>query len=284
MTPEEMNQFIIQFNEISYLRQRKKLFHYPNFICVGAGRCGTSSVYKYLSEHPEVYMSPIKEINYFGIRDIETNKNGITFSEYSYYFLGKQETQVCVGEISPAYLTLPESALQIKELLKDVKILIFLRDPIERAISQYKHHVNQHQQKDINEYFINGLKKRSTMKHHEYRFQWFDPAKNIAQSMYSEGVQQYLELFGSNLVKIMRYDDLKNTPSLFLDNLCDFLQINQDDSSKTLSKENSSSNELTVNTKLNHEVKNQLLELFKPDLANLDKMTGLETELWLDKY
>ncbi len=285
MNTEELNQFIIQFDQISLFRQRNKILRKPNFIGVGAGRCGTTSIYQYLNDHPDVYMSPVKEINYFGIRNLERNQYGLSFREYLYYFLAA-ENQKCVGEISPAYLTTPGTASLIKEKLGEVKILITLRDPIDRAISQYKHHLEKHKIADINEYFEKGLQVILNQKQENFQYNWFHPAKNIMQSVYSEGVKLYINQFGKDNVFIVTYDQIKKDDGFYvLERLCHFLELEH--MKIELSKANSSSHSCSQDVQFNKISKNtqtELLDLFSQDLIKLDSLTGLNTKQWVEKY
>lgn len=281
MDSKELEQFILKFDTVALYKQRNKILNKPNFIGVGAGRCGTTSLYQYLATHKDVYMSPVKEINYFGIRDIETNEYGITFREYLYYFLGA-ENQKCIGEISPVYLTISESASRIKEKLGNIKILITIREPIERMVSQYKHHFEQHQIDDINKYCQEGLRVFKDCKQDKYKHNWFHPAKNIMQSLYFEGVKRYLEWFGKENVLIITYDRLKENSEAVLSEINQFLDIEKIE--KQLDKANSSLKKEDKNLRIETEVTRELVRIFSEDLKNLDAITGLNTISWLKKY
>lgn len=281
MDNKELEQFILQFDAAALYKQRNKILNKPNFIGVGAGRCGTTSLYQYLAAHKDVYMSPVKEINYFGIRNLKTNKYGINFREYLYYFLGAKNEK-CIGEISPVYLTIPESASLINEKLGNIKILITVRDPIERMISQYKHHLDRHQINDLNEYCEKGLRVFKDHEEKKYQFNWFHPAKNIMQSIYYEGVKTYLQQFGKSNVLIITYDQLRDSSKVVLKEINQFLDI--ENIEQDLDKTNSSPKDRDKNLHLSKEIIKYLLEKFSEDLVKLDDLTGLKTINWLDKY
>ena len=114
----------------------------PNFIIIGAQRCGTTSLYDYLCQHPQIIPSPVKELFYFD--DYYTRPD----TWYRSFFPRKREVEklekgliarVITGEASPSYFFHPYAARRIKETLPDVKLLLVLRDPIERAYSHYNH-------------------------------------------------------------------------------------------------------------------------------------------------
>ena len=105
----------------------------PNFLIVGAGKSGTTSLYEYLNQHPDIYLSPVKEPCYFSDgnpRFVRSN------DEYEALFDGRT-TEKAIGEASASYLYDPEAPKKIQELLNKVKIIIMLRNPVDRAYSQW---------------------------------------------------------------------------------------------------------------------------------------------------
>jgi hypothetical protein len=133
----------------------------PNFFIVGAARSGTTSVARYLEEHPQVYMSPIKEPSYFA-RDIipslqpanwsrnqrglkrylngpmRERRGGCILDWESYLKLfGNVTREIAIGEASTIYLISPKAPLDIRAAIPDARILIMLRSHVERAFSTY---------------------------------------------------------------------------------------------------------------------------------------------------
>lgn len=111
----------------------------PNFIIIGAMKCGTSSLYHYLQLHPELGMSEIKEVDYF-VAENNFNK-GVEW--YESQFKGDFKKY---GEASPNYSKahyfegVPE---RMHDLLPDVKLIYLVRDPIERIVSHYMHNYSE---------------------------------------------------------------------------------------------------------------------------------------------
>ena len=118
----------------------------PNFIIIGAARAGTTSLYAYLSQHPQIFMSPIKETRFFAYEGPDTktflgrpNPNIFpitTLEEYRALF-EPAKSELAIGEASPIYLESPVAAQRIKQLLPEAKILAILRNPADRAFSDY---------------------------------------------------------------------------------------------------------------------------------------------------
>lgn len=120
----------------------------PNFIVIGAAKAGTTALYWYLAEHPGIFMSPMKETNFlaFGVDesgallygDPELHKFPITTrDEYEALFLEAGDA-TAIGEASPIYLECPQVPQRIETLIPSAKIICGLRNPVDRAYSDYQ--------------------------------------------------------------------------------------------------------------------------------------------------
>ena len=124
----------------------------PNFLLIGAAKAGTTSLWSYLAQHPEVYLPENKEPNYFAFADAQPNCVGpapahvihelllkfsvTTWPEYLALFQGRTD-QKAVGEASVRYLYVPEAAARIHERLPEVRLIAVLREPVSRLYSHY---------------------------------------------------------------------------------------------------------------------------------------------------
>jgi hypothetical protein len=109
----------------------------PDFVVIGAMKAGTTSLFEYLRAHPDVYMSPLKEVDYF-VRELNWSR-GIEW--YARQFR-RGEGVRAVGEASPSYTKYPEYAgvpERMTRLLPDARLIYLVRDPIERIRSHYQH-------------------------------------------------------------------------------------------------------------------------------------------------
>lgn len=114
----------------------------PSFIIIGAQRCGTTSLYDYLCQHPQIIPSPVKELFYFD------DYFGRPETWYRSFFPREGECRrladrlghpVITGEASPSYFFHPYAPGRIARTLPDVKLILVLRNPVERAYSHYNH-------------------------------------------------------------------------------------------------------------------------------------------------
>ena len=107
---------------------------WPNFFIVGAAKAGTTSLYQYLKQIPGIYMSPVKEPHYFSRRVIPDDHHYRPIRDKEKYLslFKKVNNEKVVGEASPTYLRDPEAPRLIHQVSPNARILISLRDPIER--------------------------------------------------------------------------------------------------------------------------------------------------------
>jgi hypothetical protein len=270
MDRKEVDRLVVEFDKLSQVKLKREILVKPSFIGVGAGRCGTSAIYSALINHPGCHLSPIKEVNYFGIRDKETTPTGLTYSEYLSYFLGADHDQV-VGEISPAYLTFPESLVNLHKYLPDVKLILTLRNPLERFISQFKHHKNAHGLTSLEAYSTQAIEQFNAGFPNGKN--WFSPAKNIYQSLYSEGTKYLLENYGRDKIHVICFHNLVANFSNEMRLLQEFLGLEQH-----LLPENrtNQSSEEAVDLDLSWETVKSLEAIFYKDIENLSELLGDE--------
>ena len=196
----------------------------PNFIIVGAPKAGTTSLYHYLSEHPRVFMSEPKEVNFFSKDEIEAQ--GLYYKDYKAKHLDEYKKlfsevkdEKAVGEGSVSYLFYPETPAKIKNILPDAKIIMLLRDPVARG---YSHYLMDYRLGLVDLTYEEIVLKKSHHKHAHLYYQQY-----VELGLYYEQVKRYLELFGKEQVKIYFQEDLrKDTAKVILD-LYDFLEIDQ---------------------------------------------------------
>jgi hypothetical protein len=114
----------------------------PDYIIIGAQKCGTSSLYRYLNEHPAVAPAAGKEVHFFdwhysrGTSWYRAHFPTIVAREM---FRARTGRRLITGEASPYYLFHPHAPRRIKSLLPSVKLIALLRNPVERALSAYHH-------------------------------------------------------------------------------------------------------------------------------------------------
>jgi len=198
----------------------------PNLFGVGAARCGTSLLYELLKTVPDVYVSPIKEVNYFGVFQRVFRPHGWSIEDYERLFLlAEDEKYLC--EISPIYLSTPGAGESIYRYAPDAKIMVTLREPLDRLISQFRHYSQYHcedmLEKNLEEYIDAGSRavQEGTIDPH----QWYSAGAAFSQSFYADNLRLYMKLFGRENICILIYEDLRDQPEVWLNSLSHFLDI-----------------------------------------------------------
>lgn len=203
----------------------------PNFLIVGAAKSGTSSLDYYLSQHPEIYIPRKKEAHYFSIPSFpiafrgpgDEGMNEYTIrsrSDYEQLFSHVREEKA-VGESSVFYLYYPGTAERIREEIPDAKILIILRNPVDRAFSAYMHLI-----RDEREHLPldQALAAEASRKEMDYEPMWLYQELGF----YSEQVQRYLEVFGPSQVKVVVFEDFIARPQAVLKDVFQFLNVDSE--------------------------------------------------------
>jgi hypothetical protein len=221
----------------------------PNFFIAGAPKSGTTSLYYYLNQHPDVYMSPLKETSYFSeeVRPenfaealqpstrramvsmrqyldsspLEPRFGGIVteWDDYCRLFAGAKDERA-IGEATTCYLWSKTAAAGIAARIPDAKIIAILRDPADRAFSQYLHAI------------FDGLVHCSFAEHLEAAFAHRDDGKFsvfyplLHSGLYSEQVSRFRQHFPAAQLGIWLYEDTKSTP--FLRDVLKFLEVDPD--------------------------------------------------------
>ena len=164
----------------------------PNFMCIGAAKSGTTTLYDILRQHPDVFIPAFKEPHFF---DIPANyKNGIAWYERTYFKSVKNEK--CIADFTPSYFFEANTAKRIyNDLGEDVKFIVILRNPVDRAYSHYLHSLRDEREElifsdaiEIEKQRLSNYKKNNDVLNylrHSY----------ISQSMYGSMLQFYLKDF-----------------------------------------------------------------------------------------
>ena len=205
-----------------------------DFFIVGAPKAGTTSLYHYLSEHPQVEMSSQKEPDYFSDKAIHEQgmyyaKNRVnTLDKYESLFVQKES--VVYGEASVSYLFYENVAEDIKKYNPNAKIIIMLRNPIERAFS---HYLMDYRLGLISDSFENIIAKKSKHKNaHLFYHQYIEVSK------YAKQIQRYLDFFEKENILFIDYEDFKKNVSKTVCQVYSFLNISAEFSADINTKHN----------------------------------------------
>lgn len=198
-----------QFKSVA--AQSKTAKRAPTFLIIGVQKAGTTSIYNYLKQHPQVYMSPVKETGFFE-RDWEQEppdvqrrkKNGIvTWDQYQQLFAQAADAHIALGEASPNYLFhYRSSAVQIQRRVPDAKLITILRNPIQRACSDYLMNMRD------------AIGKQTPLA--EQVRSRGDASYVLLKGKYYEQLKHFMDTFGRHQVDVFLYDDLRKDSQEFM--------------------------------------------------------------------
>ncbi|MEC8688447.1 MAG: sulfotransferase [Cyanobacteriota bacterium] len=186
----------------------------PDFLGLGTQKGGTTSLHQLLSAHPQVHLPAAKELHYFDLQpDLPT-------AWYSQQFKSSTAEQLC-GEITPFYLFHPDVPKRIKALLPRVKLLVLLRDPVERALSQIFH---------ARQRGFEALEPAEAIAAEGDRLASGDPISlqkhsYLARSRYLEQLDRYEALFPKSQILVMQSEALFRQPEPIWQQLQRFLNL-----------------------------------------------------------
>lgn len=209
----------------------------PDFVIVGAQKSGTSSLYRYLAQHPQVRESSVKEVHYFdgGLEDgVDTYALGERWYRAHFPLASEMAPGQQAYEASPLYLLHPLAAERIAGLLPRAKLVAILRNPTDRALSHYFHNVRNNGKRRFQEDLgpgeamaaeegrLAGVLARGDYKSEAYRAYTYK-----ARGRYLEQLERYLARFPRESLLVLRAEDLFEDPAGLMGGLCDFLGLDR---------------------------------------------------------
>lgn len=212
-----------------YRRITSPIRAFPNYIIVGAQRAGTSALNYYLSQHPEIFPSTQKEVHFFDYH----YQSGERWYRACFPIKSKLIPKGITGEASPYYMFHPYALQRIKALLPNVKIIILLRDPVTRAISNYYKEFNgpkKFEKSPIKEAMLNEelrlkdeyLAMKSDPFYRSLKHQCFSYK---ARGIYYPQVKKCFDLFGRDNVLVINSEDLLSSTESSLREVFSFLGV-----------------------------------------------------------
>lgn len=201
----------------------------PTFVLIGAAKAGTTSLYHYLGEHPEIYMSPVKEPRFFALEGHALDFRGpsddrlhgrttTTLSAYRALFAGVRHERA-VGEASVIYLAHPRAAGALARTVRDAKLVAVLRDPAERAYSSFLYHTRD------------GFEPAATFEEalrdepERLAAGWYPGWAYRGQGFYFRHLSRFLEVFPREQLRVYTYEELDRRPLELLRDLFGFLDV-----------------------------------------------------------
>jgi len=203
---------------------------WPNFFVIGAARSATDALYEYLKQHPQIYMSPVKETNYFVFYGRRPHFTGpgdeealqacsiVSRAEYEAQFAGAR-SEIAIGEASPWYIYCPQVPERIAHDVPDARLIAILRHPVDRAFSSFC--MLQRDCREPERDFVRAL----ALEKQRIAAGWEPIWHYAAMGMYAQQLERYYALFDRQQLRVYLYDDLNRDPLPVLRDLFAFLGV-----------------------------------------------------------
>ena len=186
----------------------------PHFLGLGTQKGGTTSLQQLLEQHPGVYLPPCKEVHYFSLHAEEPA------CWYAEHYRDAQRGQRR-GDITPFYLFHPEAPARIHALLPRVRMIVLLRDPVERALSQV-FHARRHGFEALEVVEALAAEPERLASGNAYSFQ---KHSYVARSRYLEQLDRYEALFPKRQLLVLKSEDLFQNTERVWASIQQFLQL-----------------------------------------------------------
>ena len=201
----------------------------PDFFLIGAPKAGTTALHSALALHPDLYLSPVKEPKFFlcdgppprtgGPGDAHSYREWIwQRDEYEALFAGAPEG-TRRGESTPFYLSDPAALGRIREAVPEARLLVVLRDPVDRAYSNWAHLWTDGLEPERN--FLDACE----LEPRRIAEGWAPFWRYLSTGLYGRQLQHLYSVFPAEQVQVIRYKSLVDAPAATLDAICTFLGV-----------------------------------------------------------
>jgi len=283
----QFNPYRFSFEKL-YRKMTSRLRSLPDFIIIGVGRAGTTALYSYLIQHPSIVAAStdnnesVADLHFFEYmisNNIQWYKSHfpILFSKSK-----NQKNSFITGEYTSTYIYHPDVPKRIFNLLPKIKLIVILRNPIDKAYSTYQQQFRFGEyttsfEDTVNAEFrrINLNKDFPELNSNNYDFENFVAQNIIRHGIYADYLETWLKIFDRKQILILNSEDLKNSTKETLHRVFHFLNVSNYDIANT------SQVNVGKYSPINKITRKKLIEFFKPHNQRLNKLLDTEFD-WDD--
>ena len=247
----------------------------PDFVIIGAQKSGTTSLYDFLIRNPAIAPALKKEPNYFVLRysfgklwycsNFPTNLS-------RHYFYKKTNQRLLSGEATPTYLFYSEVPGRMREILPDAKLIVILRNPVDRAYSHYHHSLRRNRETLSFEKAIKleeerlAREKERLIRDPFSRDNHYNHHSYLRKGIYADQLENWFRHYSQKQFLILTTDDLRKNPQQTLDQVFDFLGVS------SFQADNLKSSNVGSYKEMNKGTRKFPVEYFKPHNKRLRKL------------
>jgi hypothetical protein len=239
-----------------------------DFIVAGAQKCGTTALHYQLEKHPQIALPDKEELHFFD--DEEVFAKAVSYDKLHGSFRPTSRA-IVAGESTPVYLYWRPAMERIWNYRKGIKIVILLRDPVERAFS----HWNMQRERGYETLdFLEAVqaeekRQREAAPLQSRRFSY------IGRGLYAEQLERVFKFFPRHLVKVVRFDDLRADFAKAVNSIFRFVGVES-----LRSIRNKERNPIRYEREITKAERVEVSRLFESDLAQLEKLVGWDCSDW----
>ena len=237
----------------------------PNFLIIGTQKAGTTALANHLQQHPQIYLSPLKEPGFFDFEDRQPDFRGPGDRELYHFVITNIEAyrrlfqgvsdEIAIGEATTWYLYSPKAPERIHHYIPNTKLIVILRNPVERAYSAFMHAIRDSRETVTD--FALALQEEELRIERNWEYLW----RYKQMGFYYVQLKRYFALFDRNRIRVYLYEELKNNPIALMQNICQFLNVDETIISGLLPRRNVSG--IPKNKLLDYLLKKQNFKLLK---------------------
>jgi hypothetical protein len=242
-----------------------------DFVICGTQKGGTSALYAFLREHPEICMANRKEVHFFDNEEHFSNGKP-DYSKYYHTWFSPKKFHKFLGEATPIYMYWKDSPRRIWEYNPNMKLIVLLRNPIERAYSNW----NMERSRNADNLSFWEAIKNEKVRCREALPQQHRVHSYIDRGYYLEQLRRLWTYFPKDRVLIMKSEDLKQKPDDALNYVCEFLQVSQ---FKSIEAKNVHSR--PYESSMSEKERNNLKSIFEPEIKELETELNWNCSEWL---
>lgn len=226
-----------------FIRRHVKKFRYytarirllPDFLIIGGQKCGTTSLYNYLAQHPCVAPAWRKEVRFFNVqyvgKSITWYRAQFPSSLYKFCIKITQGQDVITGEATPGYISHPHAPKRIFETIPKVKLIVLLRNPVDRAYSHYQHAVLLGKETLSFEEAIEAEperlrgEKEKMIEDESYNSFYYGNCSYLSRGIYVDQLKVWLNLFPKEQILILNSENFSSDPPTTFRRVLEFLNL-----------------------------------------------------------
>ena len=240
----------------------------PDFVIIGAMKSGTTSLYWFVTEHPAIARAPKKEIHYFSSRWCYRHgelwyRSNFPTRRAGYRFHKRTGQKLLSGEATPRYLFDPATPGKIKELLPDVKLIVILRNPVDRAYSHYQHLLRKY---GVSCSFEKAIAMQMSAPDCKTAFNGRE--QYISKGLYAVQLENWFKYYDRERFLILAQKDMRRDTQQTLDQVFEFLGVTP------FMVKNPKDRNTREYEKMDEKTRRLLVEYFKPHNERLYKLLG----------